>query len=165
MGSDYGTQDLESEPPPSANPILANITKRTSMKPGELQRVISNKLAKTPQNQKDELVIDGVTYEACATNIQYTVEQANLRKDFALVDCGDNGGIAGEDVRIITKTTRSVDVQGLDSHQVNNIPIVTCCAITETNRGPAILVLNQYAALGKGQSILSCAQMEFQDRS
>ena len=166
MGSDYGTQDLESEPPPSANPILANVTKQTSMKPGELQRVMSNKLAKTPQNlkkqeaKKHELVIDGVTYKACATNIKYTVKQANLRKDFALVDRGANGGIAGEDVRIITKTTRSVDVQGLDSHQVNNIPIVTCCAITETNRGPAILVLNQYAALGKGQSILSCAQME-----
>ena len=90
------------------------------------------------------MVIDGVTYEAYATNIQYTVKQANLRKSFALIDRGANGGITGEDVRIITKTTRSVDVQGLDSHQVNNIPIVTCCDITETNCGPAILVLNQW---------------------
>jgi hypothetical protein len=48
--------------------------------------------------------------------ITYTVSSAMRRNSHAsLVDRGANGGIAGEDVRIIETTLRSVDIQGLDN--------------------------------------------------
>ena len=43
---------------------------------------------------------------------------------------------------------------------MTNIPIVTACGLTETQRGPAIVVINQAANLGRGQTILSSGQME-----
>ena len=49
-----------------------------------------------------------------------------------LVDHGANGGIAGEDVKIINKTGRHVDVQGIDNHQIVDIPIVTAGAVVPT---------------------------------
>ena len=40
----------------------------------------------------------------------------------ALVDHGANGGICGNDVRVISKTGQTVDVQGIDNHQIVDIP-------------------------------------------
>ena len=53
----------------------------------------------------------------------------------ALVDRGTNGGIAGEDVRVINKTGRQADVQGIDNHQIVDIPIVTAGAVINTLHG------------------------------
>jgi len=38
---------------------------------------------------------------------------------------GDNGAIAGEEVYIIDKTGRKVDIAGIDNHPIKDIPIVT----------------------------------------
>lgn len=78
----------------------------------------------------------------------------------SLVDCGANGGIAGDDVRIIAKTDRSVDIQGIDNHRINEIPIVTAGGVITTQKGPVIAIMHQYAYTGKDKSIHSCAQME-----
>jgi hypothetical protein len=43
----------------------------------------------------------------------------------SLVDCGANGGVAGSDVRVIFKTSRTVDIKGIDNHQVTDVPIGT----------------------------------------
>ena len=170
--NDSGTQmpDLEqnAQTEPDNNPILAHVTKQTQFKPGELQRVMSDRLATTPANPKKnvkakqhELVINGRTYRTVNQhNIKYSIKQSSICRDFALVDRGANGGIAGSDVRIITKSYRSVDVQGIDNHQVNNIPIVTCAGLITTQLGPAIAIMNQFAYIAKGQSILLSAQME-----
>ena len=78
----------------------------------------------------------------------------------SLVDRGANGGIAGVDIRIIAKTGRSVDIQGIDSHRINEIPIVTAGGVINTQKGPVIAIMHQYAYTGKGKSIHSCAQLE-----
>src|SRR5688572_1357631 len=78
----------------------------------------------------------------------------------SLVDRGANGGITGDDVRIIAKNDRSVDIQGTDNHRVNAIPIVTAGGVITTQKGPVIAIMHQYAYTGKGKSIHSCAQME-----
>ena len=78
----------------------------------------------------------------------------------SLVDRGANGGIAGSDVRIIERLNRHVDVQGIDNHQLNNVPIVTAGGVTKTHRGDVIVILNQYAYTGQGTSIHSSAQIE-----
>ena len=78
----------------------------------------------------------------------------------ALIDRGANGGIAGDDIRIIAKTGRSVDIQGIDNHRINEIPIVTAGGVINTQKGPVIAIMHQYAYTGKGKSIHSCAQLE-----
>ena len=80
--------------------------------------------------------------------------------DVSLVDRGANGGIAGNDVRVVEKLHRHVDVQGIDNHKMNDIPIVTAAGVTKTQRREVILILNQYAYVGKGTSIHSSPQIE-----
>jgi len=169
MGSDYDTLNhAKDDNEPGA--LLAHVTEQKKFTPGELQRLMSDKLAATPARTREqkaqkaaqhEITIDGKKYRECnVTSITYSVLQVSTRKHLALVDRGANGGIAGDDVRIITKANRCVDVQGIDNHQVTNIPIVTCAGVIHTQRGPAIAIMNQFALIGKGQSILSSAQLE-----
>ena len=56
---------------------------------------------------------------------------------------------------------RSVDIQGIDNHQLNNVPIVTAAVVTKSQRGDVIVILNQYAYMGKGTSIHSSPQIEY----
>jgi hypothetical protein len=63
----------------------------------------------------------------------------------ALIDQGANGGIAGNDVCIISTTGRTVNVTGIDNHQLCSIKIGTVGAYADTQRGPAILIMHQYA--------------------
>ena len=53
-----------------------------------------------------------------------------------------------------------VDIQGIDNHRINEIPIVTAGGIINTQKGPVIAIMHQYAYTGKGKSIHSCAQLE-----
>ena len=63
-------------------------------------------------------------------------------------------------MRVIEKLHRNVYVQEIDNHKMNNIPIVTAGGFTRTQRGEVILILNQYAYVGKGTSIHSSPQIE-----
>ncbi|CAJ1950921.1 unnamed protein product [Cylindrotheca closterium] len=142
------------------------------MKPGELQRVMSDKLAVVPATKRTppppqqevkqhELTLNGITYRSVNNHtIIYSIQKVNTRKHLALIDRGANGGIAGDDARIIHKSNCTVDVQGIDNHQVTDIPIVTLAGLIHTQRGPAIAIMHQQAYIGKGQSILSSGQME-----
>ena len=71
----------------------------------------------------------------------------------SLVGCGAINGIAGEDVRIINKTRRQVDVQGIDNHLIVDIPIVTVGAVIPTQCGEANGIFHQYAYTRKAKSI------------
>jgi hypothetical protein len=77
------------------------------------------------------------------------------------VDRGANGGVAGEDVCVSFKTLRSVDIQGLDNHQVSNIPIVTAGVVIKSQRGDVIAIMHKYAYIGHGLTIHSSAQLEW----
>jgi hypothetical protein len=120
----------------------------------------NKKPAKT-QAHKAEIQIDGATY--CMVNshsVIYNISAHASKSCGALVDRGANGGIAGSDIRVINKTGRTVDVQGIDNHRLNSIPIVTAGAVIKTQQGPVIGIFHQYAYTGKGKSIHSPAQME-----
>jgi hypothetical protein len=78
-----------------------------------------------------------------------------------LVDHGANGGVAGEDVHVIFKALRSVDIQGLANHQVSNIPIVTAGGVVKSQLGDVIAIMHQYAYIGRGCTIHSSAQLEW----
>ena len=54
-----------------------------------------------------------------------------------------------------------VDVQGIDNHQLTNIPIVTAYGVVKAQHDQEIiLVMNQYAHIKQGPTIHSAAQLE-----
>jgi hypothetical protein len=135
--------DIPPEPDPSATPLFAHMAKKKDIHPGDVTRVLSQSMAKgaAPPARKS-VVQDGVTYYAANQHIQYWASSHRQVRTGALVDRGANGGIAGDDVWIINRTGRQVDVQGIDNHQIVDIPIVTAGAIVKSQRGEVIIVLH-----------------------
>ena len=80
--------------------------------------------------------------------------------DGALIDRGANGGIAGNDVRVISTTGCTVNITGIDNHQLTQIKIGTVGSYAESQRGPVILVMHQYAIFQSHRTIHSCVQLE-----
>ena len=77
--------------------------------------------------------------------------QASQAKHGSLVDRGANGGLAGSDVRILSRSSRKCTVTGIDSHELQGLDIVQCAALVETNHGIVNHIMNEYACYGKGQ--------------
>ena len=77
-----------------------------------------------------------------------------------LIDRGANGGLAGSDMRILSKTGRHITIVGIDNHELTGLPVVTCAAKFETNDGPIVGIFNEYAYYGKGLSIHAPGQFE-----
>ena len=81
----------------------------------------------------------------------------------ALIDRGANGGITGDDCHVIEQDPNGcyINVKGIDNHVMEQHPIVMAGGIANSNRGPIILIMHQFALAGKGTSILSSPQMEW----
>jgi hypothetical protein len=94
-----------------------------------------------------------------AVNTTYHVSKSSRRHSRG-ADRGANGGIAGSDTRRISDTGRTVDVVGIDDHELPSISIVSAGAVVSTHLGPAIVILNQYGWYPGGTSIHSSGQME-----
>ena len=118
-----------------------------SIPPGDIRRVMSK----------------ASTRRINSTHIEYFVSkhESILAHSMSLIDRGANGGVAGDDVRIIFRTNRTVDIKGIDNHHVNNIGIGTVGGVVQTQHGPVIAIMHQYALLGKGSSIHSPSQLEW----
>lgn len=140
-------QDGEQDANPDA--LLINLAKSSSGKlpPGDIRRVMS----KTSKRHTSVNVVD-VIYHVSATKSGLPL---------SLIDRGANGGVAGQDVRVIHKTNRSVDIRGIDNHQVTDIAIGTVGGVVTTQKGPVIAIMHQYALHGKGSTIHSAAQLEW----
>ena len=85
----------------------------------------------------------------------YHVAQASQAKHGSLVDRGANGGLAGSDLRILSRSSRKCTVTGIDSHELQGLDVVQCAAIVKTNHGIVNLIMNEYACYGKGHTIHS----------
>jgi hypothetical protein len=116
------------------------------------------------QVQDHEISVNGTKYirQGNSHDIQYHVSQASRQKKGSLIDRGANGGIAGTDTRIIDRHPhRTVDIRGIDNHEITSIPIVTAGAVARSQRGDVILILHQYAYHPQqGRSIHSSCQLE-----
>ena len=91
----------------------------------------------------------------------YHIAQASQAKHGSLVDRGANGGLAGSDVRILSRSSRKCAVTGIDSHELQGHDVVQCAALVETNHGIVNLIMNEYTCYGKGQTINSSGQIEW----
>ena len=117
------------------------------------------KSALTLTSKRDELIVNGKRYRHInMANTSYCHSHSRINKG-ALVDRGANGDICGDDVRIITKSNRIVDIQGIDNHKVVDIPIVSAGSGVRTQRGLAIIIMYQYAYIGHGKTIHSSGLM------
>ena len=96
-------------------------------------------------------------------NHHYThhVSQTSQAKHGSLVDRGANCGLAGSDVRILSRSSRKCTVTGIDSHELQGLDVVQCAAFVETNHGLVNLIMNEYACYGKGHTIHSSGQIEW----
>ena len=90
----------------------------------------------------------------------YLFQHANHTNQ-QLVEHGANGGLAGSDMRVIHKTHRKINIQGIDNHEVTGLDVVTAATLLNTSQGKVIGIFNEYAYLGKGSSIHSSGQLEW----
>ena len=152
IGSEDNFQDAQEDPQPEPNEsVLINAAQSgKNLKPGDIRRVLSQAAKKTPPGKGT------VTANVHCT---YQVSSHNVQKKGSLVDGGANGGTGGSDVRMIHKTQRIVDVQGIDNHRVTNVDIGTVGGVVHTQNGPAIAIMHQYALFGKGHSIHAPGQL------
>ena len=94
-------------------------------------------------------------------HLTYHVAQASQAKHGSLVDRGANGGLAGSDVRILSRSSRKCTVTGIDSHELQGLDVVQSAGLVETNHGIVNLIMNEYACYGKGHTIHSSGQIEW----
>ena len=59
----------------------------------------------------------------------YHIAQASQAQHGSLVDRGANGGLAGSDVRILSRSSRKCMVTGIDSHELQGLDAVQCAAL------------------------------------
>ena len=91
----------------------------------------------------------------------YHIAQASQAKHGSLVDRGANGGLAGSDVRILSRSSRKCTVTGIDSHELQGLDVVQCAALVETNHGIVNLIMNGYAFYGNRHTIHSSGLIEW----
>lgn len=133
--------------------------KEPSSNPGNITNVLSKSMGL--KNDGKHVRIASTAKWTCNTHDTYTVSEHSRRhRKGALCDRGANGIVFGDNVRMIFKTDPCVDIMGIDQHTMNNICIGTVGGVTETNKGPLILVMNQSAYHGRGHSIIAPAQLE-----
>ena len=60
-----------------------------------------------------------------------------------------------------TTPPRFVDVSGIDSHQVKDLPIVSVGGVVPSQRGTVFAIMHQYAYMGGGKTIHSSGQLEW----
>jgi hypothetical protein len=80
------------------------------------------------------------------------------------MDNGANGGMAGNDVKIIAYHDHDrAQVTGIAGNSLEDLPIVTAAGFIESNEGPVIGIFHQYAYYGKSKTIHSVPQIEHFD--
>jgi hypothetical protein len=122
-------------PPDAESSLLVNTTTVGSLVLGFVLRVMFTTAAKKHPKTRDKLT--------CTVHIRYTVSSSITTTSFSLEDLDSNGGVSGTDVMLTSKTHLSVDIQGIDNHQVTDVSIGTVGACVETQHGPIIAIFHQ----------------------
>jgi hypothetical protein len=140
--------------------LLAHLSDRVGrMDPGNIRKVLA---ASRNTISTGSLRPHGTTKPLQSNVLQYQVSRHTVQNTTsALVDRGANGGLAGSDVTVLHKTGRSANITGINEHTLSNLDIVTAAGLVESQRGPIVVIMHQYAHLGKGKTIHSSAQLEY----
>ena len=141
---------------PTVQPSTANPTPSQA----QAQRFLAQ-ADQTPSS----VVFGGRTYVLSVTNISYRLNKHKTDNSvrYSLIDRGANGGLSGDDVRVLemnTSPTKQVDVTGIAGAKVSNVPLKTVAGVIQTTSGPIIGIFHNYAHHGEGHTIHSPLQLE-----
>ena len=109
------------------------MTKKKLLPPSNVKQLLSP-TANKPTTQPQEVNINGIVYQQVnMASAVYAISPCHAAGNkSSLVDHGANGSIAGDDICIIDKTSKTVNIQGIDNHRINAIPIVTAGGVINT---------------------------------
>ena len=150
------TSEHQDESDPVTQFINQAMTTDINHPASDLTSVLSNAKSKTSK----KVSLKANMHKQEGHILHYLSSRKSTLPGNQLVDRGANGGLAGSDMRILSKTGRHISIMGIKNHELTEIPIVTCAAKFETNDGPIIGIFNEYAFHGKGQSIHAPGQFE-----
>ena len=112
------------------------------------------------QQPRTEVQINGVTY-VVNQHVTYNVKQGDSQATSSLIDGGANGGLAGDDMRLLSSSLIDpATVLGIGDSEINNLPISHLGGVLNTTKGPVVGLFYQYAHHGKGASIHSVTQLQ-----
>ena len=116
--------DTDTDKDNDTDTLLANLAQRKSVHPADMHHIMSSSMAKKPSPPKSA-PSNSNTHQANVHEITYSVSRHEcVAKNMgALTNRGANGGVAGEDCHVISYTRAKVHVQGVDNHQVPDVPI------------------------------------------
>ena len=116
-----------------------------SLRSNLLSPAANSKPKQGSSEHPQEVNVNGIIYRQVITiSVTYKISSnQNTQSKGALIDRGANNGIDGDNVRIISKTGRSVDIQGIDNHRINQIPIITAGGVITIQKGPVIAIMHQ----------------------
>ena len=126
-------------------------------------------LKKETQDNSSQVIINEKPYRASnySINLHEVLYDCttcnNLEYTSALIDRGSNGGIAGNDVRVISfHPDMDANVGNIgNTNQFTNLPLATVGGVVQTSIGPAIIVLPFYAYTGQDTTIICPNQLEY----
>ena len=130
--------------------------------------LLSNAAARNPASDQSTsstvYLHEGNLYRPLDINmhkLKYHIAQYAQAKNHlgTLVDSGANGGMSGEDVRVLETSLNTADVTGIAQNEVSDLPISTVAGLIQTASGPVIGIFHQYAHYGKGKTIHSANQL------
>ena len=167
--SSFGQNDVDTpkDEPDSESTSLVNSTSDNAINP-----VDTHKLMSTPGKGKDtsnkkqivfsnEFTKKGKPYRECSHNFIYYATKSSHSSTHSLVDRGDNGGVAGRDVRLIgTHSNHKVDILDIGNHEITAIPLVTTGGVTSIIKGEVIVIMHHHVCHSKNRTIHSSPQIE-----
>ncbi|GAX18752.1 hypothetical protein FisN_26Hu045 [Fistulifera solaris] len=133
-----------------------------SLHPGSLHNTLEKKTIQGPKTNTSGK--KSVNFDQVSVNMAHVYSVSNRvisDTKLSLIDRGANGGVGGEDVRLVrTVPDRFVDIQGIDNHQMPRVPIATVAGVVKTQVRERIAVFHKYAYTGRGVTIHSSGQLE-----
>ena len=113
---------------------------------------------------QDEITVNGTTCGSINAAVHYHISQQanNSKARGALVDSGANGGLLGEDARILEHVLNDyVNITGVAGNKLANLKLAQAAALVNTMEdGPIIIIMLQHTNYGIGQTVHSKGQME-----
>ena len=130
----------------------------------DIRKVLATKKSKTKKgtskSDRKLFKLEGKVY-AYKANVcsSYRCSKTESEVKGALIDDGANGGMAGVDTLVMETSQNHVDVTGIDGKAIDGIPLGTAAGLVQTTTGPVILIMHNYALLGRGRTIHAVPQL------
>ena len=155
----------------ASTPIMSNVTQQSSgsstppasgspSHPGQLGQMLGDPRQQNPHHKRHANFHQSSNLFSANVHRTVVVSKSKTIETMSLIDRGANAGVAGSDVRLLHTTHRKVNIEGIDNHQITDVPIGTVAGLAQTQFGYAILIFHQYAYTGRGNTIHSPGQLE-----